>query len=94
MQKELRVVKTVGLGQLHKPTGHTRHHVKGELATHFSELRIAKYEDVPGYYLFYCDEQGNELTDTYHDTLEEAIEQARLEFNVRPDEWSDASTAY
>ncbi len=27
------------------------------------------------------------MTDTYHDTLERAFEQARLEFGVEPDEW-------
>ena len=38
----------------------------------------------------YLDAKGDELTDTYHDSLEEALAQANWEFNVDPDEWQTA----
>jgi len=52
-----------------------------------SELRIVKFQNDPGFYLLYLDDGGNELTDTYHENLERALEQGNWEFNVKPDEW-------
>ena len=31
-------------------------------------------------YLFYCDVAWNSVTDTYHDSMESAVEQAEFEF--------------
>lgn len=62
------------------PTGRTRHNVKGEEARGFAGLAIAIYDDDPGVYLFYCDEQWRAVTDTYHDTLDAAAAQAEFEF--------------
>jgi len=50
-------------------------------------LRIVKYIDDPGYYLLYCDEHGQELTDTYHESLADAMTQAEWEFQVRAHDW-------
>ena len=82
------VLRYVRLGPSHRPTGKTRHFiVTGDLPQPH-ELRIVQYEGAPGYYLFYCDENGTEMTDTYHDSLEEVMSQATWEFNVKPDEWN------
>ena len=56
---------------------------------HPAMLRIVKYGD-SGVYLYYCDEAGGEYTDTWHETIARAIEQAEFEFNVRPQEWTVA----
>ena len=81
----------------HRPTGKTRHTSgtisdEGELirgpelpAPH--SLMIAQLQPDRGYYLLYLDESGEEITDTYHDSLEKALEQAEWEFNVKTDEW-------
>ncbi len=50
-------------------------------------LRIVQYEGNDGVYLFYRDSDGVELTDTLHDSVEQAHEQARFEFNVDSTEW-------
>jgi hypothetical protein len=50
-------------------------------------LRIVQYEDSWGFYLFYCDSDGVEFTDTLHETVAAAKDQAEFEFNVRADEW-------
>ena len=52
-----------------------------------SQLEIVTYPDDPGFYLLYLDDEGNELTDTYHDSQAEAMRQARWEFRVEEDEW-------
>jgi hypothetical protein len=38
------------------------------------------------------DEDGNEMNDTFHETLEGALEQARFEFRVPPHEWPTFTT--
>jgi len=52
------------------------------------ELRITQYRGDTGFYLFYCGRTGAEMTDTYHDTVEGAMKQAELEFNVEESDWS------
>jgi hypothetical protein len=36
--------------------------------------------DEPAYYLFDCDEEWNSITDTRHETIEEALQQAESEY--------------
>jgi hypothetical protein len=72
----------------HKPTGNTRHFGGGALLPDPVELRIIQYADDPGFYLFYCDENGKEQTDTYHDSVEGAMDQAEWELNVQPEDWT------
>lgn len=55
---------------------------------------IAQLLPDPGYYLLYLDESGEEITDTYHDSLEKALDQAKWEFNVEPDEWDVSSLPF
>ena len=38
--------------------------------------------------VIHLDAEGRELTDTGHESLEEAIEQGRLEFLVQPEDWT------
>lgn len=86
MSDNERVLRRVNLGPQHRPTGFTRHY-RGNLLPPPAELRIARIGDDPGFYLLYYDSSGSEQTDTYHDSLALALEQARLEFNVEPDDW-------
>jgi hypothetical protein len=91
------VHRTITLKPHHSPTGRTRHSSAtisddGELirgpdlpAPH--SLMIAQLLPDPGYYLLYLDESGEEITDTYHESLEKAFQQAEREFNVKPDDW-------
>jgi hypothetical protein len=68
----------------------THHIVKGELANpRIQRLAIARYDDQEGYYLFYCDSTWAVVTDTYHDTFDGAVEQARFEFG--PLSFSDST---
>jgi hypothetical protein len=50
-------------------------------------LVIAQLPPDGGYYLLYLNNQGDELTDTYHETLDKALNQAKWEFEIEPDEW-------
>jgi hypothetical protein len=43
-------------------------------------LALARYSGEKTVYLFYCDEESNVVSDTAHSSVEEAIDQARFEF--------------
>lgn len=62
------------------PTGNTRHVVTGERVERFAALAICRYDDPgEGVYLFYCDDAWNVVTDTLHESVAAAEEQARFE---------------
>jgi hypothetical protein len=62
------------------PTGRTKHIVQGAEFAGFAWLAVAQYENESGVYLFYCDDSWNVVTDTQHEDVQHAIEQARFEF--------------
>jgi hypothetical protein len=53
-------------------------------------LRIVQLPERPdaGYYLLYLDSEGMEMTDTWHESVAAAIEQAKFEFGLMPDDWN------
>jgi hypothetical protein len=67
------------------------HTVRGEKILPPHELQIVAYPDVEGFYLLYLDSNGEVITDTFHESLVKALEQAEWEFNVLPNEWSDVN---
>jgi hypothetical protein len=94
------VLKRIVLKPEHKPTGKTRHFKAIEVNLDLEELYIEKsalrppksleiiqFEGDKAYYLIYKDEFDQELTDTYHESLESAINQAEWEFNVKSTDW-------
>lgn len=81
------ILRKVRLGSEHLPTGRTRHYRGAQVLPVPSALQIARYSEDTGLYLFYLDVEGNEITDTYHDTLEGAVEQARWEFGIEDEDW-------
>jgi len=84
---DYKALQRIVLRQSHARTGKTKHFKNGTEVQEPVELRIVKYPNDSGYYLFYCDENGKEITDTYHDSLDEAKSQAEWEFNVKSYEW-------
>lgn len=68
------------IDERHEHTGNCRHIVAGKLIGTAIGLAICQYESENGFYLFSCDESWNTLTDTFHDTLEEAKAHAEFEY--------------
>jgi len=81
------IIKYLVLDGKHVQTGSTRHFVDGQLLQEIYGLAICKCDDEAGFYLFYCDENWNTLTDTYHDSLAEAERQAEYEFTNPSNSW-------
>lgn len=85
--RELYAVSLAG----HLATGFTVHRWGDEILPKPSTLAVAQRGSDPGYFLLYLDEQGEEMTDTYHENLDAAFEQAEAEFGVRKAEWRKAA---
>ncbi|GIX00649.1 MAG: hypothetical protein KatS3mg111_3981 [Pirellulaceae bacterium] len=71
----------------HKPTGNTTHTVGGIVVEPPFELRIVQFDGDPGFYLIHFNENEEELADTYHDSCEQAMEQAEFEFGIKREDW-------
>ncbi len=81
------ILHSLTLGPSVIATGNTRHFRDGQLLPLPSRLLIVKIPDSQGYYLLYLDKDGEEMTDTYHDSVEDAMGQAEWEFNVKKEDW-------
>ena len=89
METKPTILRRATLGDQHHPTGRTRHFRGGVLLPPPSQLQIAQFSGDSGYYLLYLDDSGNEMTDTYHDSIDAALSQASWEFGITRDEWVD-----
>jgi hypothetical protein len=90
---DLITLKKVALGPQHLRPGRARHRRNdgnGNLRDFppFVCLEIAMTASRDAYYLFHIAE-NNEIADTWHQTLDEAFEQAEFEFGVERNEWVD-----
>lgn len=88
MMNDETIYREIDLGKKHKPTGFTKHYRGEGLLPMPAQLKIVQYSGDSGYLLLYLDKDGNEMTDTYHETLDEALEQANFEFGIREKEWT------
>lgn len=53
-----------------------------------TKLAICKFENDNGFYLFYCLENWEVITDTYHDSIEDAMKQAEFEYAGSITSWN------
>ena len=78
-------------------TGKTRHFI-GDLVDgtpmSVENVRTPEWVEISevdgAYYLFHLDAEGVCFADTWHQTLEEAKQQAAFEFGIEAKEWSKA----
>lgn len=82
-------IKQIRLGPRHEPTGKTRHSSGSVKLPTVALLKIATYADAEGYYLLHFDEDGNEITDTFHESVKDAMAQAKWEYQVDIRDWQD-----
>lgn len=82
-----KVILYTPIDERHQWTGNTQHIVNGKLADNICGLAICQYELEEGYYLFGCDENWQSVTDTFHDTIEDAKDQAAFEYENIHHSW-------
>lgn len=75
-----KILKYLTLTLEQKRTGNTTHLIGEKEQIEFSGLAICQYGDEEGIYLFYCDSEWNVLTDTLHQTVQDAEDQALFEY--------------
>jgi len=83
-----RVISYTPIDERHAFTGKTRHTVRGELIGAMSGLAICQPKGTQEFYLFGCDGDWNVVTDTWHQSLEEARAQAEFEYEGVSTTWS------
>lgn len=69
------------------PTGRTEHIHIGKAVEPTVGLAICKYDNEEGYYLFGCDANWNSVTDTWHENIDDALEQAEWEYEGLSGSW-------
>jgi hypothetical protein len=69
------------------PTGNTQHFVNGKLRDTAYGLAICEYKPGDGYYLFSCSSNWVEFADTWHETIEDAKDQAEFEYAGISNNW-------
>ena len=84
-----KVIYYTKLDGRHTRTNNTEHYVGGQILQDIYGLAICKYDQEEGFYLFYCDHNWSAITDTYHDTVEDAKDQAEFEFTNTSSTWKD-----
>jgi hypothetical protein len=71
----------------HRPTGGCKQMVAGVLQGAAAGLAICQYEGEDEFYLFGCDSEWKENTDTWHPTVEHAMRQAEFEYEGVSSTW-------
>jgi hypothetical protein len=82
------------IDQRHRPTGGTRQIVAGVLQGPATGLAIGQPEVKDHFYLFGCDENWQVKTHTWHQTLEEAMDQAEFEYEGVRKTWLNHRPAW
>lgn len=82
------LVRWTAIDDRHRPTGNCRQIVDGILQAPAAGLAICQYEGETAYYLFGCDAKWNTVTDTWHETLEDALKQAEFEYEGVSGTWN------
>ncbi len=82
-----RVISHTPIDDRHRFTGACKQIVRGELMESMAGLAICQYPGQDGFYLFGCDADWQEITDTWHHTLEDAQHQAEFEYEGVTKTW-------
>jgi len=83
-----RVVRWSAIDSRHRPTGNCRQIVAGERQGPAAGLAVCRYDGEEGYYLFGCDQEWHSVMDTWHETLEQALQQAEFEYEGVSATWN------
>jgi hypothetical protein len=90
-------IARVKLAAHHLSPGRTKHTLSDSKGIRpfppFVELVITHDPGQEGYYLMHHAADGTG-TDTWHERLEDAIDQAEWEFEVKPEEWTPINEPY
>lgn len=79
-------------------TRHARAHLEGDEVREGSLFPDAVWAQIEpaddAFYLLYLDADGKPMTDTWHETLGQAKQQAEFEFGIMDDDWNDIDLSF
>ena len=81
------IVQFTPIDKRHRHTGNCRQIIAGVLQGPSAALAICRHDGEENVYLFGCDEQWSCLTDTWHETIEDAMRQAEFEYEGSSATW-------
>jgi hypothetical protein len=86
------VVCYVVLSEKHRRTGVYRHYIGGELMGPVPALAVCQYAGAKSVYLFHCDERWKVIQDDSCDSVEDALEQASVQYEgLERSDWDTAT---
>ena len=83
----MRVLLFTPIDWRHRATGQTTHIVGGLPFEHPAGLALCQDPTSDAVYLFYCNEEWEAVTDTWHESIDDAKAQASFEFSGTDDSW-------
>src|SRR5262245_24715332 len=86
-----RVICYTPIDERHRFTGACKQIVAGQLMGAMAGLAICQYEGETAFYLFGCDADWQTVTDTWHETLDDAKHQAQFEYEGVSHTWINAA---
>lgn len=103
-----RVIRRVTLLPRHVPTGAVKHSIfSGFIEDADGRVRLDHSNPLPPpvslaivtfsdgeFNLIHLDGNGNEMTDTFHESLDDALAQGLREFTIQPGDWEVVSEPY
>jgi hypothetical protein len=82
-----KIILFTPIDERHRHTGNCRQIVAGVLQGPVAGLAICGYKGEEGFLLFGCDASWGSVTDTWHQTVEEAMGQAEFEYEGTTATW-------
>jgi len=86
-----RVVCYTPIDHRHRFTGNCKQIVAGQLMEPMAGLAICHQASEDAFYLFGCDAEWQSVTDTWHQSIEDAKHQAEFEYAGVSKTWIDAA---
>jgi hypothetical protein len=86
-----RVICYSPIDERHRFTGGCKQVVAGQLMGAMTGLAICQYDGEDAFYLFGCDADWQSVTDTWHQSLDDAKQQAEYEYEGISKTWIDAA---
>jgi len=86
----LRVVCHTPIDARHRHTGDCQQLVAGQLMGPMSGLAICREKSEYAYYLFGCDNDWQAITDTWHESIDTAKQQAEFEYEGVSKTWNES----
>ena len=86
-----RVICYTPIDQRHRFTGACKQLAAGQLLGPMAGLAICRYEAEDAFYLFGCDADWQVITDTWHETFDDARKQAEFEYEGVNRTWIDVA---